>query len=212
MRLRHRKWTAQVLEENQDIGKNLETLDLEAVKDYTSLEIGSGLGGFLLECSKRFASERLLGVEVSKNAFAAALKKASAVKAEQTNFLFLNAPIERVFPLFKDKQFNNIYINFPDPWPKKRQQHRRLSYPMRLKEYHRILKDEGTLYFRTDNAPLFEDSIQYFKEVSDLFEIEVITPFYSENVDYLPPSEYEHKFREQGIPINLIIARKKQAL
>ena len=77
-----------------------------------------------------------------------------------------------------------------------------------LKEYYRLLKKGGKLYFRTDNAELFTDSVNYFKEV-DLYDIEVIEPFFSENVDYLPPTEYERKFREKGVDIHLLIATKR---
>lgn len=209
MRLRHRKWTDRVLEENQDIGKNLETLDINIVKDYHNLEIGCGLGSFLFELSRQHPETNYLGIEINKNAFATAVKNASLIKAEQTNFLLVNSPIERMFPLFEEKQLDNIYINFPDPWPKKRQKHRRLSYPTMLKEYERLLKDDGTLYFRTDNKDLFEDSIEYFKQ-ADIFDFEVIEPFYSEKVDYLPPTEYERKFRALGVDIHLIRAKKKQ--
>lgn len=208
MRLRHRKWSDEVLSNNKDIAQNLSDFNPEAIKDYQNLEIGSGCGGFLLECSRRNSNENYLGVEINRNAFAIAVKKASEVKDKQTNFLLLNSPIERIFPLINDKQLNNIYINFPDPWPKKRQQHKRLSYPTLLKEYVRILKDDGTLYFRTDNINLFNDTIEYFKEVN-LYNIEIIQPFYSEKVDYLPPTEYEKKFREKGVNINLLIAHKK---
>ena len=158
MRLRHRKWTDKVLLENQDIGKNLETLELNSLKQFTDLEIGSGLGSFLLSCSEKWPERKFLGVEISKNAF---------------------------------------------------QKSRRLTYPTRLKEYYRILKKDGTLYFRTDNIDLFMDSQEYFKEFQ-LFSFQVISPFYSEKTDYLPTTEYETKFREQGIDINVIIAKKKQ--
>ena len=209
MRLRHRKWSSSVLEENRDIGKNLSDFVPEEIKTYTDLEIGSGLGGFLLELSKEHPERKYLGVEVNANAFALAIRSGAKVKEEQKNFLFLNAPIERIFPLFEEGQLSNIYLNFSDPWPKKRQQRRRLTYPTRQTEYYRILKDDGTLYFRTDNEDLFKDSVAYFKE-ANLFAIEIIEPFYSEKVDYLPPTEYETKFRAKGATIHLLIAHKKK--
>ena len=210
MRLRHRKWTDRVLNENTDIGKNLNDLyaSKEVLKEYKNLEIGCGLAGFILELSRRHPETNYLGVEINKNAFATAVKKGSAVKDTQKNFLLVNAPIERLFPLFDENQFDNLYLNFSDPWPKKHQHHRRLTYPTFQKEYLRILKDGGTLYFRTDNSELFQDSVGYFKEAG-LFDFEVIEPFYSENVDYLPPTEYETKFREKGFDIHLLIAHKK---
>lgn len=208
MRLRHRKWADEVLEENKDIARNLSDFEPKTITEYKNLEIGSGQGGFLLEVCKLSPNEKYLGVEINRNAFALAVKHASQVKKDRNNFLLLNSPIERLFPLINDEQLNNIYLNFSDPWPKKKQHHRRLTYPTLQKEYHRILKKDGKLYFRTDNIDLFNDSIQYFKE-TDLFTFEIIQPFYSENVDYLPPTEYEKKFREKGVQINLLIAKKK---
>lgn len=209
MRLRHRQWSEKVLEENKDISRDLSDFDPELIPTYQNLEIGSGCGGFLIEISKRHPETRFLGVEINKNAFAIAVKKAAEIKKDQTNFLILNAPIERIFPLITDHQLENIYLNFSDPWPKKKQKHRRLTYPTRLKEYFRMLKPDGTLYFRTDNIDLFNDTIEYFNEV-DLYNIEIIQPFYSETVNYLPPTEYETKFREKGVQINVVIAKPKK--
>ena len=209
MRLRHRKWADAVLDDNKDIARNLSDFEPEKIAEFENLEIGSGQGGFLLEVCKLQPQEKYLGVEINRNAFALAVKHASAVKEERTNFMLLNAPIERIFPLIKDHQLKRIYLNFSDPWPKKRQHHRRLTYPTLQKEYHRILKEDGILYFRTDNIDLFNDSIEYFKE-TNLFDTEIIQPFYSENVDFLPPTEYEKKFREKGVQINLLIAKAKK--
>lgn len=210
MRLRHRKWADEVLESNKDIARNLSDFEPDSIPSFQNLEIGSGQGGFLLEVCKCHPEEKYLGVEINKNAFALAVKHAQAVKEEEKNFLLLNAPIERIFPLIHEHQLNCIYLNFSDPWPKKKQHHRRLTYPTLQKEYLRILKQDGTLYFRTDNIDLFNDSIEYFKE-TDLFDFEIIQPFYSEKVDFLPPTEYEKKFRALGTQINLLIAHPKKA-
>lgn len=207
MRMRHRKWTDRVLEENQDIGKNLETLDIDSLPAYNYLEIGSGLGGFLLTLSKNHPENRYLGIEINRNAFASCIRNGSLVKAEQTNFLFVNSPVEKLFETMPENHFEAIYINHPDPWPKARQVKRRLTHPERLKEYFRFLKPGGKLYFRTDNIGLFEDSVEYFKEFGK-FDIEIIQPFYSENYDFLPATEYEKKFRAKGVMISVLIATK----
>lgn len=208
MRLRHKKWADKVFLENKDIARNLSDFNEEEIKSFNHLEIGSGQGGFLIEVSKLKPEEKYLGVEVNRNAFAMAVKHASLIKDDHHNFLLLNAPIERLFPLFKEEQLDTIYLNFSDPWPKKKQHHRRLTYPTIQKEYYKILKPSGKLYFRTDNIDLFNDSIEYFKE-TNLFDIEIIQPFDSHAVSFLPPTEYENKFRAQGVAINLLIATKK---
>jgi tRNA (guanine-N7-)-methyltransferase len=209
MRLRHRKWSGEVIAGNKDIGESLDDLDPKRILGFTDLEIGCGLGGFLLTMSKDHPERTYLGVEINLNAFAMAVKKGSTVKDSQKNFLILHSPIERLLPLFQDNQLDHIYINFPDPWPKKKQHHRRLTYPPLLKEYDRILRPDGMLCFRTDNAELYQDSLGYLRD-SGFFDLTTISPFYSEKADYLPATEYETKFRAQGVTINVILATKKK--
>lgn len=209
MRLRHRSWSNEVVKANTDIGMRLEDLKEDSLKNFDRLEIGSGLGGFLLGLSALYPQERILGVEVAYNAFATALKKLAKEKAEKKNFLLVNAPIEKILPYLPGERLEAIYINFPDPWPKKRQQHRRLSSIPLQHEYYRLLKEGGKLYFRTDNPDLFEDTKTYFQNCG-LFDFETIEPFYSEKVDYLPATEYEKKFRAKGVTIHLLIATKKK--
>ena len=87
MRLRHRKWSEEVLTENKDISRNLSDFVPEEIPTFQALEIGSGCGGFLLELARRRPDTKLLGVEININAFAIAVKKAAEVKEERTNFL-----------------------------------------------------------------------------------------------------------------------------
>ena len=95
MRLRHRKWADEVLNENKDISRNLSDFVPEEVKEFPNLEIGSGCGGFILALSALHPENRYLGVEINRNAFALAVKKGAEVKDKQKNFLLLNAPIEK---------------------------------------------------------------------------------------------------------------------
>lgn len=208
MRLRHKKWTDKVLNENKDISSFLEDIDNKKISSASSLEIGCGLGGFLLSLIIDDPNKFFLGVEINKNAFASCVKKLAVIKEEYQNFYIVNSPIEKLFDKFSDNQFDNIYINFPDPWPRKREHKRRLTYPTRLKEYYRIINSKGTIYFRSDNPTLFNDSVNYFKE-TNLFDIKVISPFYVEKENIIPTSEYEQKFRAKDININLLIAKKK---
>ena len=208
MRLRHKKWTDRVLSENKDISSNLDELDQEKIAKANSIEIGCGLGGFLFSLVNENKNSFFLGVEINRNAFASCVKKFASIKEKTTNFYIVNAPIEKLFDKFNDNKFNNIYINFPDPWPRKKEHRRRLTYIDKLKEYHRILSSDGKLYFRTDNKDLFNDSVEYFNS-SNLFEIQIISPFYVEKENIIPTTEYEQKFRKLNIDINLIIAKKK---
>ena len=115
MRLRHKKWTNSVLQENEDI--ILKKEDIAEIKSTDLLEIGSGKGRFLLSLAEINKDKKLLGVEININAFASSVKNASQRKEELKNFSFINETIDKILPLLDDESIENIYINFPDPWP-----------------------------------------------------------------------------------------------
>ena len=97
MRLRHKKWTNSVLQENEDI--ILKKEDIAEIKSTDLLEIGSGKGRFLLSLAEINKDKKLLGVEININAFASSVKNASQRKEELKNFSFINETIDKILPL-----------------------------------------------------------------------------------------------------------------
>ena len=146
-----------------------------------------------------------LGVEMSSMALAIAGKK--IIENEIKNVLLINIDMHYLFEKIGENKFDIIYLNFSDPWPKKRQHKRRLTYPTCLNEYYKELKKGGKVIFKTDNDLLFEDSIPYFEESP--LEIVSITRNYDvlDNDDKM--TEYEKKFRGLNTPIKRLIAIKK---
>lgn len=211
MRLRKRPWAEAVLTQNPELFFSIEDLDEELKKylntDKISLEIGSGKGDFILNMAKKFPKERFLGVEMQGMALAIAARK--ILLEDIKNIRLINLDCGYLFEKIPDQTFENIFLNFSDPWPKKKQQKRRLTHPNILKLYHRILKDDGTIRFKTDNDLLFADSLIYFEEMKDYYDI------ISVNYDYDgldlddTPTEYETKFRALGTKIKRVIVRKK---
>ena len=209
MRLRNKKWKDGFLNENQDLIINSETID-ERFDDFIKndklrLEIGVGRGDFILQMAKANPDVYFLGVELSSMALAIAGKK--LVQEEINNVLLVNLDVHLLFERIGEEKFDYIYLNFSDPWPKKRQHKRRLTYPTCLEEYFKQLKQGGKLIFKTDNDLLFEDSVEYFKESK--FYIESITRDYKTLDEDDKMTEYEAKFRRLGTPIKRIIAVKK---
>ncbi len=209
MRLRHRKWGDEFLLENKNLIKDKDNLDQDFIDfinhDNLRLEIGVGRGDFIVQMALANPNVYFLGVEMSSMALAIAGKK--ILENEIKNVLLINIDMHYLFEKIGENKFDIIYLNFSDPWPKKRQHKRRLTYPTCLNEYYKELKKDGKVIFKTDNDLLFEDSIPYFEESP--LEIISITRDYAvlDNDDKM--TEYEKKFRGLNTPIKRLIAIKK---
>ena len=209
MRLRHRKWGDEFLLENKNLIKDKDNLDQDFIDfinhDNLRLEIGVGRGDFIVQMALANPNVYFLGVEMSSMALAIAGKK--IIENEIKNVLLINIDMHYLFEKIGENKFDIIYLNFSDPWPKKRQHKRRLTYPTCLNEYYKELKKDGKVIFKTDNDFLFEDSIPYFEESP--LEIVSITRDYAvlDNDDKM--TEYEKKFRGLNTPIKRLIAIKK---
>lgn len=164
------------------------------------LEIGSGKGKFITELANMDPSKFYIAMEKDLNVCYRILEKQEQLKLPNLQILPIDA--KELLQYFKPKSITKIYLNFSDPWPKKRHHKRRLTAVSFLKLYETLLKDGGELEFRTDHSDLFNDSITYLNES----KFKLIT----EERNCAPRaaiSEYELKKREFG-PIYGFIARK----
>ncbi len=94
-----------------------------------------------------------------------------------------------------------IYLNFSDPWPKKRHAERRLTHPRFLVKYQQLLDEHGEIYLRTDSPSLFEFSLNSFADCG-LRLADITFDMHREGVpDGHVMTEYEAKFSSQGMPI-----------
>lgn len=110
--------------------------------------------------------------------------------------------------LGEDDIVSRIYINFCNPWPKEKHKKRRLTHTRQLEQYKVFLKDEGEIYFKTDDDELFEESLEYFKEAG--FKIKYITyDLHNSDFDGNVETEHEKMFTEKGIKTKFLIAVKE---
>ena len=114
--------------------------------------------------------------------------------------------IEMIDEVF-NHEIDRIYLNFSDPWPKKKHNKKRLTHIRQLVQYKEFLSKTGEIYFKTDSDELFEASLEYFEEAD--FEITSKTydlhenPIFEENII----TEHEKMFSEEGIKIKALIAK-----
>ena len=116
----------------------------------------------------------------------------------------MDKDVANIPAIFSVGEVDRIYINFCDPWPKKRDAKRRLTSSGFLKLYQAILPTDGEIHFKTDNLPLFEYSLEQFKEAG--FLLKDVTFDLQEHGPVGVMTDYEAKFYEQGIKINRCVA------
>ena len=210
MRLKHKPWGEKIIQENLDLVITPERLKDDIFQNFIKkenlyIEIGSGKGDCIIEMAKKYPSYHFIAVEMQSMAIAYIVRKLESENID--NILLVNSDIGYIFEELHGIKFQAIFLNFSDPWPKKRQQKRRLTYPTKLKEYANIIAKDGKLIFKTDNEPLFIDSLEYLKESP--FELVSSTFNYLGDDDFDAPTEYEKKFRTLGTPIKRYIAKLK---
>ena len=203
MRTKFKAWTVPYLEEHQEVLLNPE--DLNALTYSYNLEIGSGKGQFLIDMARKFKNLHFIGVERNTTCAGITAKKlVEATDIDNAKLIYDNADI--VLLNLKDESVDNIFLNFSDPWPKKRHAKRRLSAPSYLDNYYRILKKGGRLIIKTDNVDLFA----FTKETLEgsKFVLESITDDYTERDNFDAETEYEKSFREERVAIHRVVVRK----
>lgn len=164
------------------------------------VELGAGKGGFSAKLAKLLPEDNFVALEKNSSAAALAAKRLDRENVQDGNLVLLNVDAAALPQLFKPGEIDLLHLNFSDPWPKKRTHKRRLTYPAFLETYKKVLKPQGKIIFKTDNAPFFNDSMRYFLDSG--FRLEKIdVDYHVEENEQDTASEYELKFSGQGHPI-----------
>ena len=201
MRTKFKAWAEPYIKEHTEIGLGEDEL---SKLDNFYLEIGSGKGDFITNMALKFPELNFVGIEKNVTCCGFAYKKLVNAEVKNAHMVFNDASV--VTPLLKDKSVNTLFLNFSDPWPKVRHHKRRLTSEKFLKEYLRILKDDGRLIFKTDNVDLFEYSLEMLP--LNGFEIISKTDNYDGLDEFDTQTEYETNFRKEGTPIHRVIVKK----
>ena len=201
MRTKFKAWAEPFLFEHPEI-----SLTDEEISSLSNvyLEIGSGKGEFLIKMAEKFPDKFFLGIE--KNVTCAGITAKKMVEKNLSNCKLLYGDAANILPLFKDGSIETLFLNFSDPWPKKRHHKRRLTSDSFLKEYIRVLHQGSRLIFKTDNIDLFNDSLEYF--LNSEFKLISKTNNYLGDDEFDTLTEYELHYRNEGTPINRVIYEK----
>ena len=174
-------------------------------KHPVEIEIGPGKGRFLLEASKQYPNINYIGVEraqkyieITRLRFEKYIRHFSV---DEKSGMFTNVRLvwtdanyflTRYVP---DASVQAYHVYFPDPWPKARQQKRRI---FRNKDFlnamaRTLTSDDGKLYFMTDYA-------EYYNEIQDrLRQHKALKPVLSDPQPYKNiTTNFEMKYQSEG--------------
>lgn len=172
------------------------------------IEIGMGKGDFISNMAKLNPDNVYIGIELSPQVLALAIKKLNRFEEQNgislKNLYFMSFDALKLLDYFSENQVDVLYLNFSDPWPKKRHTKRRLTYKDFLENYKKVLKEDGIIEFKTDNRGLFEYSLVSMQNFGMEF-IEVYLDLHKTEV-FNVETEYEKKFSPFG-PIYKLVAK-----
>ncbi len=162
------------------------------------VEVGCGKGKFTAETAAANPDVLLIAIERCREAMVVAMEKAMSMGLQ--NVLFIDMDVAHMEAIFENGEIDRLFINFPDPWPRKKQAKRRLTFRSFLESYSQVLRAGGEIHFKTDNGPLFEFSLEEFAYCG--LEVRNVTRDLHHDGIVGIMTGYEEKFHALGTPIN----------
>lgn len=172
------------------------------------VEIGAGTALFLVQLATRYPQKTFVAIDVKADRLQRGAREAEIQRL--TNIVFLRARADQVEELFDQRSIDQLWLTFPDPYPKSRSAGRRLTHPTFLRHYQALLRAHGSLYLKHDNYQFFCWSLEQLValhwcivELSfDLHDSD-----YSE--DYKLKTSYEQRWLDEGRSTHFVRAEIK---
>jgi len=164
------------------------------------VDLGCGDGSLLCELAEQFPEKNFLGIERLTKRVEKVRRK--ALKIENVRVLGTDT-LFAVRYLLPENSVETFYLFFPDPWPKRRHQQRRIFTCEFLDSIAAALEQNGALRIATDQLDYFHQ-MEHLSRGHSQFEI---VPS-SRNDRVLPRTKFESRFRQQGMPIYRLTLRK----
>ena len=177
------------------------------------MELGCGKGGFAAKIALENPEVNFLAVDIKKDMLGVARRNIVSLFEENNrkvdNLIITAFNVEQIEDMLSEEdKIERIYINFCNPWPRGKHHKRRLTYPPKLEKYKKFLKKDGEIRFKTDDLPLFNDTLGYFEQTG--YEVVYKTnDLHNSDVKDNILTEHEIMFSEEGIKINYCIAVHK---
>ena len=172
------------------------------------IEIGCGKGQFISTLAKLNPDINYIAIEKFDSVLLRCLEK--VIDSELNNLKLCVMDAAMISNYFAESEVKRIYLNFSDPWPKKHHAKRRLTSPLFLEQYKKIIDKKGEIFFKTDNRGLFEYSLESIS--NNGYSISNISLDLHKDLEKYPDNittEFEDKWSKLG-PIYRLEARLKE--
>ena len=219
MRIRYKKWARPELEAASFYIDNPEQIKGKWKNQFKNpdlplnLELGCGKGQFISKLASENLDQNYIAIDLVDAMLGLAKRNIEEAYKEKNiepeNVILTRFDIDRILLILSEEdKINRIYINFCNPWPKGKHRKKRLTHTRQLEKYKTFLKENGEIYFKTDDDDLFISSLNYFEEAG----FKIIKKTYDLHSEpdfwYNIETEHEKMFSEQGIKIKALVARR----
>ncbi|ALM57353.1 MULTISPECIES: tRNA (guanosine(46)-N7)-methyltransferase TrmB [Staphylococcus] len=200
MRMRYKPWAEDYLKSHPEL-VDMDGSHARHISDWFDkdqeiyIEIGSGMGQFITTLAGQNPDINFISLEREKSVVVNIVDKVKELGL--TNIKLICNDALELNEYFKDGEIDRIYLNFSDPWPKKRHTKRRLTYHTFLALYKQVLKEDGELHFKTDNRGLFAYSLESMSQFGMYFTKLNLNLHQEDDEDNIE-TEYERKFSDKG--------------
>jgi tRNA (guanine-N7-)-methyltransferase len=176
-----------------------------------TLELACGYGEYTTGLAKVYPAKNFIGVDIKGDR----LWQGSYVAKEEnlTNVAFLRSLVHDLDKYFAEGEVSEIWLTFPDPRPKNKDERRRLTSKRFIELYKRTLKEDGWLKLKTDDADLFDYTLQELNRREDIVDMEITHDLANSNLlqeHYGIITRYEQMFTEIAGTIKYLKFRFKK--
>lgn len=224
MRIRHIKGAEEYIEQSPFVINEPQSFQgrwKEAVfgnQNPLYLEVGMGMGQFIRTHAQQHPEYNYIGFEINSTVLYKALRRylelregaGQPAEPEASNLRFIRQDARFLAEDFGLGEVDRIYLNFSDPWPKDKNANKRLTSPVFMNLYDKILRPDGIIEFKTDNEGLFDYSLESIPECG--WELAAVTRDLHGDPELSKGNimtEYEEKFSKKGNPIYKLIAKRR---
>lgn len=174
-------------------------------KNSLTLELGCGKGSYTIALARRYPARNFIGVDMKGARLWAGSQE--ALRDTLMNVAFLRADITHLDTFFAENEIREIYIPFPDPRPRDKEEKKRLTSPRFWEMYAQLLSVGGKVHCKTDNSALFAYTREMIKESSFKEQVvveDVHTDLKEDDIHRVIQTPYEKRFLTEGAKIKYV--------